>query len=154
MASFRLLIHRSTEPLPRLRATLRNDELTILCPPDTHFPDPATQAAIQQILRNIFRHEAKRLLPVRLAELATHHNFAYTSVRITSSRTRWGSCTQRRTINLSLYLMRLPWHLIDYVLLHELCHTREMNHGPRFWTQLNSVTANQAHALRHELRNY
>ena len=50
--------------------------------------------------------------------------------------------------------MLLPPHLMDYVLLHELSHTKEMNHGPRFWELLDSLTEGKALSLRAELRNY
>ncbi len=100
------------------------------------------------------RKKAKAYLPEKLHNLSVLHGFSYNSVKITKSRTRWGSCSSKTTINLSLFLMLLPEHLIDYVLLHELCHTVHMNHGPEFWLLLDRVTDNQAHKLRKELKNH
>lgn len=65
-----------------------------------------------------------------------------------------GSCSSSRDISLSYYLMLLPAHLMDYVILHELAHTREMNHGPEFWRLLDSLTDHRAKALRKELQTY
>ncbi len=96
--------------------------------------------------------QAHRYLPNRLRELAIWHHFQYTTVRINRSRTRWGSCTSRKSINLSYRLMALPVHLIDYVLLHELCHTVHMNHGAEFWKLMNLVCEGKALQLRKELR--
>lgn len=100
------------------------------------------------------RKKAKKYLPERLDFLAGKHHFNYSSVKIRKSRTRWGSCSSKKTINLSFYLMLLPEHLADYVLLHELCHTRYMNHGPEFWQLLDNVTNGHAKRLRKELRSY
>lgn len=100
------------------------------------------------------RKEALRLLPYRTQELANEHGFAFSSIKIQSSRTRWGSCSRYKSINLSLFLMLLPAHLIDYVILHELCHTREMNHSSKFWAEMDRVTKNKSKILRAELRNY
>ena len=102
--------------------------------------------------QDAMRREAKRMLPVMLHELAQRHGFSYSQVKITSAKGRWGSCSSRKNINLSLYLMQLPEHLIRYVLLHELCHTKEMNHGSRFWQMLDSVTDNKAKTLAKEIK--
>ena len=96
--------------------------------------------------------QAYRYLPGRLRELAILHNFHYTTVKINRSRTRWGSCSSRKSINLSYRLMTLPAYLIDYVLLHELCHTVHMNHGVEFWKLMNQVCEGKALLLRRELR--
>ncbi|MDR1370085.1 MAG: M48 family metallopeptidase [Dysgonamonadaceae bacterium] len=103
---------------------------------------------------SVWREKAEEYLPLRLENFAKMYDFHYTSVKISKSRTRWGSCSSRQTINLSFYLMLLPGHLADYVLLHELCHTVYMNHGPEFWKLLDSVTKGRAKQLRKELRSY
>lgn len=100
------------------------------------------------------RQEAKASLPRRVAELAYMHGFRYERVTIRNSKTRWGSCTIRNTISLSLYLMQVPQHLQDYVILHELCHTVHHDHSPRFWALMDKVTDGKAHALRAELYKY
>jgi len=100
------------------------------------------------------RRKAQSVLPGQLAELAELHGFKYSNVRIRKSRTRWGSCSSKGTISLSLYLSLLPEHLVEYVLLHELCHTVQMNHSPAFWTLLNKCTQNKARELRREIRRY
>jgi predicted metal-dependent hydrolase len=100
------------------------------------------------------RYEAKRYLPVLLKELALRHGFSYNTVKIHNSRSRWGSCTSRKNINLSLSLMLVQRHLVEYVLLHELCHTVEMNHGERFWALMSKVTDGKARALRGELKRF
>ncbi len=123
-----------------------------------HYPPQTDFASIQpwllKVVTELLRKEAKRILPKRLEELATQHRFHYTRVSINSARTRWGSCSSKGHINLSLYLMILPQQLSDYVLLHELCHTKEMNHGPRFWKLMDQVTNGQSGTLRRTLRHY
>ena len=100
------------------------------------------------------RREAKAHLPRRVAELAHMHGFHYDRLTIRDSKTRWGSCSSRNTISLSLYLMQVPEHLQDYVILHELCHTVHHDHSPRFWALMDKVTDGKAHALRAELHHY
>ena len=129
-------------------------EMQIICPPGADFADAELQAWLRKVIEEALRRNAKIILPPRLYMLSQKHNLPYQSVKINSSSGRWGSCSARRTINLSYYLVLLPKHLIDYVLLHELSHTREMNHGERFWALLDELTEGKAQALRKELRQY
>lgn len=150
LATCRVKIQRAERK--NIHTLLKDGRLTITCPLSVDFREERIQQLLREIIKNVSRHEAKRVLPDRLDQLARQHGFAYTGVKINSSKTRWGSCTSRKSINLSLSLMQLPWHLIDYVLLHELCHTVEMNHSERFWMLMDKVTANRAKALRKELK--
>ena len=118
------------------------------------FTDEKLQSWLHKVIEESLRRNAKSILPSRLASLSKQCGLPYSSVKINSSQGRWGSCSARKDINLSYYLVLLPSHLIDYVLLHELCHTREMNHSERFWALLNQFTEGKALALRGELRKY
>ena len=100
----------------------------------------------------LWRKKAKTELPPRLAALARRHQFTYNRVFIKNNKSNWGSCSGVNNINLSLRIMLLPEHLRDYVMLHELCHTRIKNHGPRFWALLDSVTEGRAKVYAKELR--
>ena len=100
------------------------------------------------------RKEAKASLPRRVAELAHLYGISYSNLTIRDSKTRWGSCSALNSISLSLYLMQVPEHLQDYVILHELCHTVHHNHSVQFWALMDEVTDGKAHALRKELRKY
>ena len=85
------------------------------------------------------RRQAKKVLPVRLAELAARYGFVYNRVAIKHNATNWGSCSTKSNINLNLNILRLPAVLQDYVLLHELCHLRHHDHGHAFHLLLEHV---------------
>ena len=80
---------------------------------------------------------AKTFLIQRLRELGQQHGLVYNRVSIRAQRTRWGSCSARKNIALNWRLILAPAQVIDYVLLHELMHTRMLNHSREFWTQLS-----------------
>lgn len=99
------------------------------------------------------RQEAKNVLPPRLMELAGQYGFEVNGVRIKHNVSNWGSCSVKGNINLNLNLMRLPEYLRDYVMIHELCHLKYMNHGQEFHALLESLCP--GHREYHkELRNY
>ena len=85
------------------------------------------------------RRQAKKELPVRLAELAARYGFVYNRVAIKHNATNWGSCSTKSNINLNLNIVRLPAVLQDYVLLHELCHLHHHDHGHAFHLLLEHV---------------
>lgn len=128
--------------------------IQIVCPPDTDFANEELQAWLRKVIEEALKRRAQEVLPPRLQELSARHKLPYRSVKISSSTGRWGSCSARGSINLSYFLMLLPCHLMDYVMLHELAHTREMNHGERFWALLDKMTDGRSHALRDELKSY
>ena len=99
------------------------------------------------------RVAAKAYLPARLQELASQHGFHYTGVTIKNNVSNWGSCSARGHINLNLRLMQVPAQLQDYVMLHELCHLRHMNHGPAFHALLESLCPDHRELSR-QLRAY
>lgn len=133
---------------------LKSSVLTIDFPVGTDCTATETQQYFWNGISYFLRKEAKRLLPDRTKQLADKHGFKFSEVKIQSSKTRWGSCSSTKSINLSLFLMLLPAHLIDYVILHELCHTREMNHGDKFWAWMDKVTDGKSKGLRAELKKY
>lgn len=136
-----------------LRATVRNCQIKIDIPKGMDISENIVQEEIRKGIERAWRREAKAWLPGRVEELAQEHGFKYKQVAIKNAKTRWGSCSSDNNINLSLHLMRLPDHLIDYVILHELVHTKIKNHSPHFWQLLDQVTGN-ARKLDREVKEF
>ena len=85
----------------------------------------------------IDREHAGRYLAKRIHELALQNGFTYNNLYIKNQKTRWGSCSSKNNINLNINLLHLPKELCDYVIMHELVHTKVKNHSFEFWNMLN-----------------
>ncbi|MCL2444520.1 M48 family metallopeptidase [Candidatus Saccharibacteria bacterium] len=97
---------------------------------------------IRDAIVKALRVDAKEYLPKRLKVLAEAGGFKYETVRLSHASSRWGSCSSGGTVSLNITLMRLPNQLIDYVLIHELAHTRHMNHSAEFWAEVAKYDPN------------
>lgn len=100
------------------------------------------------------RRAAKTDLPPRIERLSRQTGLKFGRLTIRAARSKWGSCSGQNTISLSLFLMTLPEHLRDYVIIHELCHTVHHNHSPRFHALVDRFTGGHEKALAQELRAF
>jgi len=107
---------------------------------------------VEEALWRILHKEAAVILPGRVEELARVHGLSYSGVKVRRMKSRWGSCTAKNGINLNTWLVMLPAHLSDYVILHELAHTRHRDHSSRFWDYLDRLSGGMSKQLRKELR--
>lgn len=97
------------------------------------------RSAVRGLLQSWYQAQAAALLPERLARRAAELGVDFTRVTIRAQRSRWGSCSSSGAISLNWRLVLLPSMLCDYVLVHELCHLREMNHSPAFWRYVEQL---------------
>lgn len=132
---------------------IKSNEITISYPATMASTDSTVQKIATTACVRALRQQAERLLPQRLSTLASVHSYEFTSVAVKQLKGRWGSCDHNANIVLNLYLMQLPWELIDYVLLHELAHTKVLRHGPDFWREMESALPD-VKARRKALREY
>ena len=88
---------------------------------------------------NALADEALRVIPERVRYFAPLVGVTYGRITIRNQRTRWGSCSAKGNLNFNCLLMKAPSDVIDYVVVHELCHRLEMNHSPRFWAEVERV---------------
>lgn len=143
-----------THLVENVKMRLKNGDLTIFIPSDYDLENTNSQHVIKEMIRHALRHEAKRILPEKTLEFAQKLNLHVTDVKINKSVSRWGSCSRKKSINFSLFLLLLPEKYIDYVVFHELAHTVELNHSEKFWKLLDSFCGEDAKAISRSLRKY
>lgn len=148
--TFEVVVTRESLFNDKVNMLLKDGIVTIDVPSQYDINKDYVQVAMKDLIIHALRIEAKRVLPKKVADFAKKMNVQVREVKINSSKLRWGSCTNKKNINLSLFLMMLPERLIDYVILHELAHTIELNHGPRFWEILDILCNGKAEELNNE----
>ena len=145
--------HIEVRLAPRVNITHHGRRILVELPKGKTIHDGYVTQKVKEAVAAALRLEAKSYLPRRLAHLAEEHGYSYERVRFSHASGRWGSCSSNGTISLNIALMKLPFELIDYVIIHELAHTKEMNHSHAFWHLVGKADpAYQAH--RKELREH
>lgn len=136
-----------------MQLSISKELVVIKYPNSRDIKEPEIQNFIRYGIIEAMRIEAKSHLPARVKAFAEKYELSVNTVSVKNIKSRWGSCSNRNNINLSLHLMRLPDYLVDYVILHELCHTVHRNHGKHFWKMLDKLSGN-AKGLAKEMKNY
>lgn len=138
------------------RASLRvtSDAITIRHHTSISATDVEIQDLIYRGITEALRREAQALLPSMVEEVSRRTGLAYRSIAIRATRSKWGSCSSRNDLSLSVYLMLLPDHLIEYIIIHELCHTVHRNHSAAFHALVNHHLGGREKELNRELKQY
>jgi predicted metal-dependent hydrolase len=138
-----LLELRVAQSLFATPAHHRNKELWVFVADDNH---------IEQSVSEWYRQQAEQLFVRRVAYFSPLLNVIPREVKLSEAKTQWGSCTAQGSVRLNVQLIKLPERLIDYVVVHELAHLRELNHSASFWRVVESVCPDYA-GLRAELKD-
>lgn len=126
----------------KTHAQRSGQQIIVHLQPGDSLKDPVVEKIIRTEIIKALRVEAKSYLPNRLKYLSDQLGCSYEKVRFSHACSRWGSYSSTGTISLNIALMKLPFELIDYVIIHELCHTKQLNHSSRFWELVHSADPN------------
>lgn len=133
------IVHKDTSR-PSSRVTERLIRVTL--PKELPEQSSEAQRIIVKASEKALTQETETLVIPRLQDLAYEYGFSFNAAAVKRLRSRWGSCDAQQNIMLNSYLAQLPWQLIDYVLIHELAHTKHLHHKVAFWEEVATVLPN------------
>lgn len=125
--------------ISRASSRIDDTQIRISLPLSMSTDSTGAQQVITKACERALRQQCEQLVIPRLQDLAFEHGFELQGASVKRLRSRWGSCDTHKHIVLNSYLAQLPWPLIDYVLIHELAHTKHLNHSPAFWDTVATV---------------
>ncbi len=145
--AFTLQIKR--EDRTNIKSKLDNQIFTLTLPLGTKIDEVNVR---KHIIKALNKRSEQKISP-RIEDLAKERGFKYKNVEYRALRSRWGSCSSAKEIILNSYLVQLPDRLVDYVIIHELSHTKHLHHGKDFWDELKAILPDYKE-LKKELKSY
>lgn len=135
----------------KLGSRISNNIINIKLAPSSKLSDDDVILKIKQAIKRALTLEAKEYLQIRTNQLANIYDYKFSDISVKPMKTRWGHCSNQQNIVYNIYLMMLDDPLIDYVICHELAHTKHMNHSTEFWNEVSRTTPNYK-ALKNDLK--
>ncbi len=136
-----------------LRTRVTKRELILTLPASNNVEDIEVQRRLKKAVERVLKQESQDLISARLNDLAFENHLNYKKVHFKKLKTRWGSCDHDNNLAFNIYLVQLPWDLIDYVIIHELSHTVHHDHSSSFWQTVEGCLPDYK-AKRKKLKDY
>ncbi len=133
-----LIVNPSDKKKPNIK--IRDDQMIITLHRQISKDDGVR--AVKKAIENFYRKKAEEVVHDRLQFFNEHYKFKYNRVTLRNQKTRWGSCSYLKNLNFNWRLIMAPIEVMDYVVVHELCHLKEMNHSKRYWSLVAEVIPN------------
>lgn len=130
--------------LEKYRVSFQNEVLIFSVPQKNSY-------STEELYEKYLRHVAKKYLIQRGSELSAKFGFSVRRFSVRGQKTRWGSCSRRGNISLNYNLLKFRKEVIDYVIVHELCHLRQLNHSRKFWNEVAQILPHYK-SLKKELK--
>jgi predicted metal-dependent hydrolase len=137
--------------IDKIKSRLLTNKILVKLPIDASWDSSESQQVARKACERALKKESATLLPQRLATISVKTGISYKSCNVKKLKSRWGSCDSHKNIVLNIYLIQLDWRLIDYVMYHELAHTKHQHHQADFWHYLESILPD-AKVRRKELK--
>lgn len=147
------IIYITRSKSSRVSARITDTHINVTIPENAVIESTQIQQKLEAYARKALIIESEDLVLPQVKDLAKTHNLTVSSIEIKNLKSRWGSCSSKQELAFSLFLVQLPWECIDYVIYHELAHTRYMNHGSEFWNMVESMEP-QYKIIRKKLKTY
>ena len=141
------------EPVDSIKTRVSSNQIIVTLPQKANEKSTEVQRKVIQSCERALKKQGENLLPQRVAHIAETYNHSYKDVSVKKLKSRWGACSNRGELSFTIFLMQLDWQLIDYVIKHELAHTKHQHHQSSFWDEVERMCPDYK-SLRKSLKSH